>query len=203
MLDASRCTARCGWKFQWLQLASICIGDGDQSALRTGVHKNSKGAVQSRRIHLRLRKPRERLGRKQIGLVLCPRRTEHLPESGLAERQGFEPWVPAKVQRFSRPPRSTAPAPLPHQLHGPLYIGVRQNCHPKSGNSHDAGFSSHLPQRTLILGKAAFQGDLVVRRLDEMWASSLVKDILVCLQAWKGTWWAGSTACFRQGRIRA
>jgi hypothetical protein len=30
----------------------------------------------------------------------------------LAERQGFEPWVPIRVQRFSRPPRSTAPAPL-------------------------------------------------------------------------------------------
>ena len=29
-----------------------------------------------------------------------------------AERQGFEPWVPKKEQRFSRPPRSTAPAPL-------------------------------------------------------------------------------------------
>ena len=30
----------------------------------------------------------------------------------LAERQGFEPWVPKKVQRFSRPPRSTTPASL-------------------------------------------------------------------------------------------
>ena len=30
----------------------------------------------------------------------------------MAERQGFEPWVLAKVQRFSRPPRSTTPAPL-------------------------------------------------------------------------------------------
>lgn len=29
-----------------------------------------------------------------------------------AERQGFEPWVPVRVQRFSRPPRSTTPAPL-------------------------------------------------------------------------------------------
>ena len=27
-----------------------------------------------------------------------------------AERQGFEPWVPARAQRFSRPPRSTTPA---------------------------------------------------------------------------------------------
>lgn len=29
---------------------------------------------------------------------------------GLAERQGFEPWVPVRVQRFSRPSRSTTPA---------------------------------------------------------------------------------------------
>ena len=30
----------------------------------------------------------------------------------LAEGVGFEPTVPAKVQRFSRPPRSATPAPL-------------------------------------------------------------------------------------------
>ena len=30
----------------------------------------------------------------------------------LAERQGFEPWVRSRAQRFSRPPRSTTPAPL-------------------------------------------------------------------------------------------
>jgi hypothetical protein len=30
----------------------------------------------------------------------------------MAERQGFEPWEPVKAQRFSRPPRSTTPAPL-------------------------------------------------------------------------------------------
>ena len=28
----------------------------------------------------------------------------------LAERQGFEPWVPVRVQRFSRQSRSTTPA---------------------------------------------------------------------------------------------
>ncbi len=38
----------------------------------------------------------------------------------MAERQGFEPWVPVKAQRFSRPPRSTTPAPL-HRLIS-LYI---------------------------------------------------------------------------------
>lgn len=30
-----------------------------------------------------------------------------------AERQGFEPWVPVRVQRFSRPSRSTTPASFP------------------------------------------------------------------------------------------
>ena len=30
----------------------------------------------------------------------------------MAERQGFEPWVGSPPQRFSRPPRSTAPASL-------------------------------------------------------------------------------------------
>ncbi len=30
----------------------------------------------------------------------------------MAERQGFEPWVGLPPQRFSRPPRSTTPAPL-------------------------------------------------------------------------------------------
>ena len=51
----------------------------------------------------------------------------------LAERQGFEPWVPVKAQRFSRPPRSTAPAPL---LRQPRITQVREitnsrlNCAP-------------------------------------------------------------------------
>ncbi len=43
----------------------------------------------------------------------------------LAERQGFEPWVPVRVQRFSRPSRSTTPASFhffvrkpPGKLHG-------------------------------------------------------------------------------------
>ena len=30
----------------------------------------------------------------------------------MAERQGFEPWVLVRAQRFSRPPRSTTPASL-------------------------------------------------------------------------------------------
>jgi len=32
--------------------------------------------------------------------------------AGMAERQGFEPWEPVKVQRFSRPPHSTTLPPL-------------------------------------------------------------------------------------------
>ena len=47
--------------------------------------------------------------------VLIPpffaRRSESLRfRTFFAERQGFEPWVPARAQRFSRPPRSTTPA---------------------------------------------------------------------------------------------
>ncbi len=34
----------------------------------------------------------------------------------IAERQGFEPWVPARAQRFSRPPRSTTPASFPGRI---------------------------------------------------------------------------------------
>ena len=30
----------------------------------------------------------------------------------MAERQGFEPWVPLQVQRISNPSRSSTPAPL-------------------------------------------------------------------------------------------
>ncbi len=33
-------------------------------------------------------------------------------EKEMAERQGFEPWEGLRPQRFSRPPRSTTPAPL-------------------------------------------------------------------------------------------
>ena len=36
----------------------------------------------------------------------------HLSDIRLAEREGFEPPVSAKIQRFSRPPLSTAQAPL-------------------------------------------------------------------------------------------
>src|SRR5690625_7265326 len=35
-----------------------------------------------------------------------------MDRKGMAERVGFEPTVRSRAQRFSRPPRSTAPAPL-------------------------------------------------------------------------------------------
>ena len=47
----------------------------------------------------------------------------------MAERVGFEPTVRSRVQRFSRPPRSTAPAPLRGALppSGPGLAGGRQD----------------------------------------------------------------------------
>ncbi len=52
-------------------------------------------------------------GSKVNSIALLPYEKE--PQVGdlqlfLAERQGFEPWVPVRVQRFSRPSRSTTPA---------------------------------------------------------------------------------------------
>ena len=41
----------------------------------------------------------------------------------LAERQGFEPWEGFHPQRFSRPPRSTTPAPLREES-GPRFSGT-------------------------------------------------------------------------------
>ena len=41
----------------------------------------------------------------------------------MAEREGFEPSVPVRAQRFSRPPRSTTPAPLRMQMAGPRATG--------------------------------------------------------------------------------
>ena len=47
----------------------------------------------------------------------CKPLGSHQPRK-VAERVGFEPTVPVKAQRFSRPPRSTAPAPLRMSPHG-------------------------------------------------------------------------------------
>ena len=41
----------------------------------------------------------------------------------LAEGEGFEPSVPLRAQRFSRPPRSTTPAPLRYPIHGRKIAG--------------------------------------------------------------------------------
>ncbi len=58
-----------------------------------------------------------------MGLTLCSKygiliscsnkkkeATRKLPSSLFAEREGFEPSVPVRVQRFSRPSRSATPA---------------------------------------------------------------------------------------------
>ena len=42
-----------------------------------------------------------------------------------AERQGFEPWVPVRVQRFSRPSRSTTPASFQYQQRGLCVSGCK------------------------------------------------------------------------------
>ena len=42
----------------------------------------------------------------------------------MAEREGFEPSVPLRAQRFSRPPRSTTPAPLRMRGMAPLRGGA-------------------------------------------------------------------------------
>jgi hypothetical protein len=59
-------------------------------------------------------------GRAENDLDLLASRRKCVFNKSLGtEREGFEPSVPARVQRFSRPPRSTAPAPLPmSQAHG-------------------------------------------------------------------------------------
>ena len=43
-----------------------------------------------------------------------------------AERQGFEPWVPVRVQRFSRPSRSTTPASF--LIGGNVWMDVAYVC---------------------------------------------------------------------------
>ena len=48
----------------------------------------------------------------QVGLLYKKTNGFRYLETGSAEREGFEPSVPVKAQRFSRPPRSTTPAPL-------------------------------------------------------------------------------------------
>ena len=52
-----------------------------------------------------LRTPKTALPFNMLGRVLNS-------DEVMAERQGFEPWVGLHPQRFSRPPRSTTPAPI-------------------------------------------------------------------------------------------
>ncbi len=60
----------------------------------------------------------------------------------MAERVGFEPTVPAKAQRFSRPPRSATLAPLQAQrrrLIWPTPV-VRNSCHPEKPKPNEQKF---------------------------------------------------------------
>ena len=58
----------------------------------------------------------------------------------VAERQGFEPWVPLQVQRISNPSRSTTPAPLQTiaiYISGTYLILATESC------SEDLELSTH------------------------------------------------------------
>lgn len=46
----------------------------------------------------------------------------------LAEREGFEPSVPVRVQRFSRPSRSATPAPFQYVSTTSSVMLLRQFC---------------------------------------------------------------------------
>ena len=49
---------------------------------------------------------------QELRLYVGREENRPLRRDNVAERQGFEPWVGVNPQRFSRPPRSTTPAPL-------------------------------------------------------------------------------------------
>ena len=66
----------------------------------------------------------------------------------MAEREGFEPSVLSPVQRFSRPPRSTTPAPL---------RGCAGGCHPAGDGPVGAGLGrsgAARGRRNLAEGRA-------------------------------------------------
>src|SRR3954471_7136296 len=69
----------------------------------------------------------------------------------MAEREGFEPPVPFRVQRFSRPPVSTTHAPLQHSFYaesGGLLqtraspLSVLQSRHPEVADASSLGPAS-------------------------------------------------------------
>ncbi len=45
----------------------------------------------------------------------------------MAERQGFEPWEHLRVQWFSRPPRSSTPAPLREHVFQVVAEGMKHS----------------------------------------------------------------------------
>ena len=57
-------------------------------------------------------RPKCRELRDKFESMLYPEKPFYNNDLRLAEGVGFEPTVRSRVQRFSRPPRSTAPAPL-------------------------------------------------------------------------------------------
>ena len=65
----------------------------------------------------------------------------------LAERQGFEPWELLRAQRFSRPPRSTAPAPLREVLIHRVAWRRGRDSNPRNPEAHT--ISSRADSATL------------------------------------------------------
>jgi hypothetical protein len=61
----------------------------------------------------------------------------------VAERQGFEPWEPAKAQRFSRPPRSTTLASLRSRRVHLAPPATSQRSVLRSGRSHQIPLQFH------------------------------------------------------------
>ena len=58
----------------------------------------------------------------------------------MAERQGFEPWVGANRQRFSRPPHSTTLPPLRGRDRGGALAGSDRACNPEIGDQDLGGW---------------------------------------------------------------
>jgi hypothetical protein len=78
----------------------------------------------------------------------------------MAEGVGFEPTVRSRVQRFSRPPRSTAPASLRglfQWLRLPLGSLLPPNCHPIRASSYHEPAG---PAKAALIAAAALSSSL-------------------------------------------
>ena len=80
----------------------------------------------------------------------------------MAERQGFEPWVPVKGQRFSRPPRSTTPAPLRGGLGAGAFKGESKWTQESFSTSFEKPIFSLSGRKFLLnfIYETAFETDL-------------------------------------------